>query len=106
MDPLDRICVLCMDEMSLKTNLFYNSSADIVIGLEDNGRTRTNKPASSVTVLMVKGIKSAWKQPIAYCFSATTNKATDMKMLLGMAVEQLTKIGLSVKCLITDMGSN
>lgn len=37
MDEQDRVCSICVDEMSLKSNLYYNYGTDEVIGLEDNG---------------------------------------------------------------------
>ncbi|KAL4089028.1 hypothetical protein QTP88_024106 [Uroleucon formosanum] len=42
-------CILCADEMALKTNLFYNY-----------------EPAKYALVLMLRGINENWKQPIAY----------------------------------------
>lgn len=61
LDPLDKICAFCLDEMSLKTNLFYDYSIDSTIGIEDNGDTRSSKPASSVTVAMIRNKKSEWE---------------------------------------------
>lgn len=34
---IDKYCVLCLDEMSLKAQLFYNLTTDKVIGFEDTG---------------------------------------------------------------------
>lgn len=106
LQPQDKICVLCFDEISLKTNLFYNYGTDTVIGLEDNGKGCTDKPASSATVLMVRGMRSAWKQPIAYTFSSTSYDANQMKDFLENIIQSLNNIGLEVMCLISDMGSN
>lgn len=34
---IHKYCIICFDEMSLKANLFYNSTRDKVIGFEDIG---------------------------------------------------------------------
>lgn len=33
----EKLCTMCMDEISLKTNLYYDISNDKIIGLEDFG---------------------------------------------------------------------
>jgi hypothetical protein len=50
--------------MSVKCNLFYNFGTDTVIGLHDDGTTKTLSPATSVATIKVKGIRSNWKQPM------------------------------------------
>lgn len=72
MSENDKLSVMCIDEMSIKTHLFYNFGKDEVIGLEDNGLNKTLLPACSACVFMVQGINSNWKQPIAYTLSNTT----------------------------------
>jgi hypothetical protein len=106
MSEEDRICILSVDEMALKCNLFYNYGDDEIIGFEDNGITKTLKPASSCMVFMARGLKNNWKQPLGYMFSATGYSAKDTKTLLEKFVAGLTNIGLDVKALVTDMGSN
>lgn len=102
----DKVCVLCVDEMTLKAHLFYNCSRDIVIGFEDDGVIRSNKIASSATVFMLRGIKTSWKQPIAYILSSTNYKAYDIKVILEQLLGVVREIGLEVICFISDMGSN
>lgn len=106
MNSQDRFCTICIDEMSIKTNLFYNYASDEVIGLEDNGSTKSVIPASSAAVLMVCGLKAKWKQPIAYVLSSTGYDANDMKSLLDIIVKELANVGLKVVGLVSDMGSN
>ncbi|KAJ3634715.1 hypothetical protein MTP99_007661 [Tenebrio molitor] len=48
----DKLCMLCVDEMSIKANMFYNIGLDSVIGLEDVGSKKAFKPAMNATVLM------------------------------------------------------
>ncbi|XP_071056023.1 uncharacterized protein [Onthophagus taurus] len=52
MSENDKICALCVDEMNLKFNLFYNFGNDEVVGLESDGKIRINKPAHCVTTIM------------------------------------------------------
>ena len=55
-NDLDKLCILCMDEASLKANLFYDISSDEVIGLEDMGDGhKVLKPACNLNVLYLKG---------------------------------------------------
>lgn len=51
--PLDKYCVLCMDE-AIKANLCYNISQDEVIGFEDMGDDKSFFPACNVAVLMIR----------------------------------------------------
>jgi hypothetical protein len=75
-------CIICIDEMSVKCNLFYNFGTDTVIGLHDDGTTKTLSPATSVATIKVKGITSNWKQPMGYFFSKTNMTATQIKDVL------------------------
>ncbi len=62
-----KMCVISMDEISLKSHLFYDCSKNKVIGLEDFGDGITSdKLATSAIFLMARGIIDNWKQPLAY----------------------------------------
>lgn len=68
---INKYCVICIDEMSLKAHLFYNISRDRVIGFENTGCLNSENstlPACNVAVMMVKGICESWKQPFSYFF--------------------------------------
>lgn len=45
---------MCMDKLCIKTKLFYNSSIDTVIGLEDNGIESGVRPAWTASVIMLR----------------------------------------------------
>lgn len=102
---IDKNCSLCIDEMSLKSHLFYNISKDQVIGY-DTVTTDNLKPAKNVLVIMVQGIAKKWKQPLAYFFINTTFPATELKAVIIKTIENLQDIGLFVRVLISDQGSN
>jgi hypothetical protein len=107
---IDKYCVLCIDEMSLKAHLFYNSTRDRVIGFEDMGSDNMYSeqclPASSVAVMLVRGICQSWKQPIAYFFTNTNINSSYLLDLFHKAITCLRNIGLIVLCITSDMGSN
>lgn len=102
----DRVCILLLDEMSLKSALAYDASRDVIVGFEDYGHLGTGKElANSALVFMVKGICSKWKQPIGYFLAHNTTSADKLKSLVLSAVEKLGKIGLSVRVVICDQGA-
>jgi len=59
-------CVLCVDEMSIKTNLFYNLSKDCIIGFNHSCERKTYEAAKHVLCFMVRSLNYKWKQPVAY----------------------------------------
>lgn len=103
----DKLCTLCVDEMSIKTNLFYNKMSDLVVGFEDHGNgTRVFKPAGFATVLMARGIFSNWKQPFSYFLFNSGCPGVLLKNIVEEAIVKLRSVGLKVVALISDMGSN
>lgn len=82
MEAEDRICALTIDEISLKSNLFYNFGCDCVIGFEDDGTNRTNNIANNAFVIMARGLKNNWKQPLGYAFTSTTASVLQIKAML------------------------
>lgn len=62
--------------------------------------------AKNATVIMVKGLYSDWKQPIAYFFIESQFRAELLISNIQKCVIQLSDWGLYVDALITDMGSN
>jgi len=61
-------CVLCVDEMSIKTHLFYNLSQDYIVGFNNSYDRKTYEPAKQVLCFMLRSINYDWKQPITYFF--------------------------------------
>jgi len=106
MSPTDKLCSLVFDEMIIKEAVSYNLRADQVEGFEDFGFTRSKLIANHASVFMVRGIVGNWKQPFAYFFSSGPLKATLLSDLIKEALNTLFNIGLSVKVLICDQGSN
>lgn len=104
---LDRMCILCFDEMSIKANLFYNRGTDEVIGFEDFGNDqRAFKPALNATVLMIRGLYTNWKQPVAYYLHNSSCPANTLKTILHNCINALHACNLDVCCVISDLGPN
>ncbi|KAJ3641856.1 hypothetical protein Zmor_028327 [Zophobas morio] len=102
----DKMCVLCIDELAIKANLFYNYGRDTVRGVEDDGISRSLTPASTAAVIMARGLKSNWKQPLGYVFTSTTYSVVKTKDLLEKFIIALDSVDLNTIALVTDMGSN
>ncbi|XP_063216598.1 uncharacterized protein LOC134527658 [Bacillus rossius redtenbacheri] len=104
---LAKNCVLCIDEMSIKSNLSYSISKDEVTGLVDLGSgCRMKVLAPSVLVFMIRGISANWKQPVSYHFVSESCRPTQIKPLLFQLIKELQKIGFLVSAVVSDMGSN
>ena len=106
MEPRNKISVLLLDEMSLKSTLAYDSSKDIITGFENFGHLGSGSAlCNSALVFMVKGLCAKWKQPIGYFLSKNAVSADKLKSLVITAVDKLSAIGLDVRIIICDQGS-
>lgn len=107
LSPENRCCVLLLDEMSLRRGLTYDRRFDNIIGFEDLGaNSQSNALASSCLCFMVRGLRDNWKQPFAFMFSSSAIKADKVQSLLIDCLSRLHEIGLDVKAVISDQGSN
>lgn len=96
-----------MDEMSIKPCLTYDRKTDKIIGFEDlGGNARHPKIANNVLTFMIRGITSNWKQPIGYIMSSGPCKAAHVRTLLLKVLEEIASVGLEIKAIISDQGSN
>lgn len=66
---LDKYCTLSWDEVSLKAHLDYNVSRDEIDGFVDMLGVRRPIFATHALTFMIRGIKTPFKQPIAYFFT-------------------------------------
>ncbi|KAF9797686.1 hypothetical protein SFRURICE_017881 [Spodoptera frugiperda] len=96
---------LLFDEVSLAPGLEYNIKLGKIIGFEDLGPTCRQSLADHALVLMIKSIKSKYKQPICYTFCTGSTKAPDLKKLIKQCILQLTEIGLTVVATICDQAT-
>ncbi|KAF0746202.1 THAP-type domain-containing protein [Aphis craccivora] len=99
-------CVLCVDEMAIKTNLFYNLSKDSIIGFNHSSEKKTYEPAKHVLCFMVRSLNYKWKQPVAYYF--INNSCTGIPLLntIFAVISTLQSISVNIRVFTTDQGSN
>ena len=107
LDDKDKYVALVFDEMTLKNDLIYNHGLDKIEGFEDLGDLGTSHfIADHALVFMVQGLLSKWKQPLAYFLTAGTVKSDCLQQLTRKCLDKLDEIGLQVKAIICDQGSN
>lgn len=106
MSEKSKDCILCIDEMSIKANLFYNVSRDVVVGFENLGNKRSTNIATSVLVTMVRGISHNWKQPISYFLTKNAVNVEDLEDIIVKTIRKLKGIGLNVLAVTSDQGPN
>ncbi|EFA09334.2 hypothetical protein TcasGA2_TC001660 [Tribolium castaneum] len=88
-----KLCIITMDEVSLKTHLFYDQKRDEIIGFHDIGKGKESKPAQNALVLMARGIEENWKQPLAFFFVNSTCNAQDLQSILHECITRMLNIG-------------
>lgn len=86
--PEDKICVLAFDEMKVAETFEYDPVDDVV-----------RKPSNYVQVIMARGLKKSWKQPVFYDFDCKMTKD-----LLAEVITQLHNVGFPVVAIVCDMG--
>ena len=104
---LERQCVLCFDEISLRSGLSYDQSRDQVRGFSNQGTRGFSKyPANHALVLMIRGSFGNWKQPFAFFFSRNAMNAANLEDILKECLTRLESIGFRVRVIVSDMGQS
>ena len=106
MSPQEKICSVCVDCMSLKSNLHYDSSNDRIVGFHEINGIQTPEAAKHVIVIMIRGILHKWKQPVAHSFLAQCKNYTEVNTWIDEIISALLDIGLDVRVFVTDQGSD
>lgn len=105
--PVDRKCILLIDEMSIKSGLTYKRKFQSISGFVDLGnKSQSPIQANSALVFMLAGLRKKWKQPLAFFFSRDSFSATDLDGILRDCVIKLFECGLEVLGITSDQGSN
>ena len=99
-------CILCADEMSIKTHIFYNVSKDKIIGLNQAKNCKTYEPANHPLVFIIRGIIYSWKQPISYYLISNSCSGMDLNDIIYSTIHRLHYRNINVKAFITDQGPN
>lgn len=90
MNEEEKYCTLIFDEMKIKNFLEYSKYLDLVGGYEDLGSMgRNNKLAGQALVMIIRGMYSTWKMPIAYFLPATFVKHTNLCELINEVIKRL-----------------
>ena len=94
--------------MSLKSNLSYDKLYDVIYGFHDCGKgfDRQKTFVTSALVFMVRGLSMNWKQPVGYVLTHSACKCDTLSNILYKFLDKLRGIGLAVKVVISDQGSN
>jgi hypothetical protein len=107
MESIDKLCVLTLDEMAIKEFLSFRRDTDEIEGFVDYGEGRRKAEfANQGLVFMVRGLHSKWKQTLGYTLSNGAAPASEMYEILQCLLRELFRIGLDVKVLVCDQGSN
>lgn len=87
MNEQDKMCILCFDEMNIKSGLRYNQKYDIIMGYEDFGSisNSSRKFATHALVFMIRDIYKQWKQIIGYFFSSNNSPASILKQTINLS---------------------
>ncbi|CAD7078415.1 unnamed protein product [Hermetia illucens] len=101
-----RLCMICVDEMSILPFLKYDRSRDMIVGFEDDGKIRSSLIAKSVVAFMARGITHIYKHLFGYAFVNTSCPAKKFKEMLFSCVEKLLEAGLYPKGIVCDQGPN
>lgn len=93
MNDLDKNVMLSWDEMALTAHLDFAETMDYIDGFEDTSKERTNKFATHALVFMVRGIRAAFKQPVAY-FLTENIKSEELKELIKLVIVAVFDTGM------------
>ena len=106
MSKQDRVCVVCFNEMSLKSGFTYVKSRDSVVGFEDFGEFgSTHRIANHALVVMARGICSRWKQPLSYFLVSNSIPAERLKVIVEECISRLHSAGFIPVCVLCDQGA-
>ena len=97
MNQCDRIRMLTMDELSIKTGLQYDSYTASVIG-NVNLPGHAPTPATKSLLFMLSEIRQRWKQKVAYYYTGETlilSMKCDNNLLATLSI-CLTKLPASL----------
>ena len=93
------------DEVKLTRGVHYGNSNQIIIGYEDLGDIgQSLRQADHALVLMARGARKRYKQPIAYYFTKGTVSSEHLKQIIVTAVPQLENMGLHILATVCDQG--
>lgn len=107
MTEREKMCVVLFDGVSLKKQLQYNKSEDIVEGYQDLAFLgRDNKLANNALVFYIRGLLHNWKIPFCYFVSADSVNGDSLKDIIKQVIKKLKQMTFNPLVLVCDQGSN
>lgn len=110
MEEAEKLVTLFIDEIALteRISYYFNAKPDVFCGFPSKtpgqDKIDTKARAKSALTLMIKTIKSGFKQAIGYFFS-TNMTATQQKSIVDEALRMLVEAGFTPKVLTCDQNS-
>ncbi|XP_069969240.1 DNA transposase THAP9 isoform X1 [Bactrocera oleae] len=102
----ERICQLVFDEVSIRKDLTYNKVRDLIDGFVDNGEGhRESVIGNKCCFFMLKGLVGKWKYVLSYYVAKDGVKSTQLMKLLKSNINASAKIGLNIKTIVCDQGT-
>ena len=84
-----RLCMLCFDEMKIKSTYEYDKSNDSILST-----------ANYVQVVMARGLLHKWKQPVFYSYDCPMTKKILFQIIESLSSANYTTVGI-----VSDMGT-
>lgn len=105
LDDDKKDCNMVIDAMAIRKQIVYNQAKRMFDGLCDFGQylevEASDVPATEALVIMLVGLKHAWKWPIAY-FLQNKSSASLQKTLIESAIQLSNQAGLRVHGITFD----
>lgn len=92
-DDSEKLCTISWDEMALTTHLNFCDSKDAMDGFVDLGSIPIPDFATHALVFMIRGIKMAYKQPVAYFFTGSTD-SIQLAELIKLVIREVLNTGI------------
>jgi len=107
----ERLCVLLVDEMQLKTRVEFDKGLRRIVGYvspetlpADHQPSAEKEIASHALVFMLRGLTSSWKQTVAYLFTGTSLKREPFWAFTQQVINASEVAGFKIQCVTSDMG--
>ena len=106
--PIERVCSLILDDMSITEKLHYSRSEDRIYGLDTSKPEKTigEKPkvANKMLCFVIHGLSTRYTIPTGYFFHSTLT-ADELYSLTKNVLQFVTDCGFIVLRLVTDNAS-
>lgn len=102
----EKLCVILIDEMSLKKGFTYDQHTGSFVGLEDDGHVRTKRPATLALAIMAVGIIKKWRTPLGFIYVEKSASYLKIIEVIKETISAIEKEDLIVLGITADQGPN